>query len=359
MEFRSVEYMEWAKLRSAAAVNLSQSGVAGLSLRDLPIGLEGCEINGDHAYGYPPLLEAIAARSGAVPDAVVPSLGASEAVFLACAAILEKGDRVVIEKPGYEPLLSCARAMGAEIHRWERRFENGFGLDLEEFEASVPEGTKLVLMTNPHNPTGAFLPRDRIAALAEAARRKGAMVFVDEIYLDYMDAVHSRTCFGAADNIFTASSLTKVYGLSGLRCGWLLAPAPLARKLRRLVDHLFVVHVFIAEQIAARLFPHLDAIRGRNRALFDVHRRTVGDFVASEPRLSWVEPPAGIFAFPRVEGLLGGDGLADVLMKKYATSVVPGGFFEAPRHFRLGFGVPPDVLAQGLANIHAALAEIR
>lgn len=356
MEFRSVEYMEWAKLRSAAAVNLSQSGVTGLSLKDLPIGLDGCDINGDHPYGYPPLLEAIASRSGTVPDAVVPSLGASEAVFLVCAALLEKGDRVVVEKPGYEPLLSCARAMGAEIHRWERRFENGYGLDLRDFEASVPDGTKLVLMTNLHNPSGTFLPRDHIRALAEGARRKGAMVFVDEIYLDYMDAAHSRTSFGAADNIFTASSLTKVYGLSGLRCGWILAPAPLARKLRRLVDHLFVVHVFIAEQIAARLFPHLDAIRGRNRALFEANRRMVRDFVASESRLSWVEPPAGILAFPRVEGPLDGNGLADVLMRKYDTSIVPGGFFEAPRHFRLGFGVPPDVLAKGLANIHAALA---
>jgi aspartate/methionine/tyrosine aminotransferase len=355
MNFESVAYMEWAKLRSAAPINLCQSGVPGLSLRDLPVGLDGCDINGDHAYGYPPLLEAIAARAGAHPNNVVPSLGASEAVFLACAALLDRGDRVLVEKPGYEPFVSCARAVGAEIHRWERRFENGYGLDLDEFEEAIPDRTKLVLMTNLHNPSGALLPREDVRALAEAAGKRGAMVFIDEIYLDYLDGDRARTAFGAADNIFTASSLTKVYGLSGLRCGWIVAPAPLAQTLRRLVDHLFVLHVFIAEQIAARLFPHLGTIKERNRALHESNRRTVADFIAAEPRLSWVEPPGGILGFPRVEGIRGGDALAEALKTGYGTAVVPGGFFDDPRHFRIGWGVPADILARGLANISSAL----
>jgi len=355
MSFESVAYMEWAKLRSAAPISLSQSGVPGLSLRDLPVGLEGCDINGDHAYGYPPLLEAIAARAGAHPENVVPSLGASEAVFLACAALLDRGDRVLIEKPGYEPFVACARAAGAEIHRWERRFENGYGLDLGEFEASIPDRTKLVLMTNLHNPSGAFLPREDVRALAEAAGRRGATVFIDEIYLDYLDGDRARTAFGAADNIFTASSLTKVYGLSGLRCGWLVAPVPLARALRRVVDHLFVIHVFLAEQFAARLFPHLDALKERNRALHASNRKAVAELIAAEPRLSWVEPPGGILGFPRVEGPSGGDALAEVLKRKYGTAVVPGRFFDDPRHFRIGWGVAADVLAKGLENIRSAL----
>ena len=101
MDFDAVAYMEWAKLRSAAPINLAQSGVPGLSLADLPIDLEGCDINGEHPYGYPPLLDAIAARAGASPGSVIPAHGASEGVFLACAALLDRGDRVVIERPGY------------------------------------------------------------------------------------------------------------------------------------------------------------------------------------------------------------------------------------------------------------------
>jgi aspartate/methionine/tyrosine aminotransferase len=357
MKFESVAYMEWAKFRSSAPINLGQSGVPGLSLRDLPVGLEGCDINGDHAYGYPPLLEAIAARAGAHRDNVVPSHGASEAIFLACAALLDKGDRVLVEKPGYEPFISCAKAVGAEIHRWERRFEKGYGYDPDEFEAAIPDRTKLVLMTNPHNPSGAFIPREDVRALAQAAGRRGAMVFIDEIYLDSLDAARGRTAFGAADNIFTASSLTKVYGLSGLRCGWIVAPAPLARTLRRVVDHLSVLHVFIAEQIAARLFPHLEAIKETNRALHESNRKMVAEFIAAEPRLSWIEPPAGILGFPRVEGPAGGDALAEILKTRYGTSVVPGGFFEDPRHFRIGWGVAADVLAKGLENIRSALRD--
>ena len=196
-----------------------------------------------------------------------------------------------------------------------------------------------------------------VRALAQAAGRRGAMIFIDEIYLDSLDAARGRTAFGAADNIFTASSLTKVYGLSGLRCGWIVAPAPLARTLRRVVDHLSVLHVFIAEQIAARLFPHLEAIKETNRALHESNRKMVAEFIAAEPRLSWIEPPAGILGFPRVEGPAGGDALAEILKTRYGTSVVPGGFFEDPRHFRIGWGVAADVLAKGLENIRSALRD--
>lgn len=113
MEFQPIEYMEWAKLKSCGAVNLSRSGMPGLSLRDLPLSLEGLDINGEQPYGLPPLLEAIASRYGAQPENVVPTVGTSQAIFFACAALLERGDAVLVERPAYEPLLSCARVLGA------------------------------------------------------------------------------------------------------------------------------------------------------------------------------------------------------------------------------------------------------
>jgi len=122
-------------------------------------------------------------------------------VFLACAALLNRGDRVVIERPGYEPFAACARMAGAEIHRWERRFGRGYGLDRDAFAAAVPDGTKLVMLTNLHNPSGAFLEREEVRTLAEIAGRKGAAVFVDEIYLDACEPANRRTAFGAAGGI--------------------------------------------------------------------------------------------------------------------------------------------------------------
>jgi aspartate/methionine/tyrosine aminotransferase len=357
MDFDAFAYMEWAKRRSPSPIDLAQSGVPGLSLADLPVDLAGCEINGEHPYGYPPLLEAIAARAGVSPDNVIPAHGASEAIFLACAALLDRGDIAVVERPGYEQLVNCARMAGAEVRRWERRFERGYGFDRNAFEAAVPDGARLVLMTNLHNPSGVLLERDEVRDLAEIAGRKGARVFIDEIYLDAAGPGKRRTAFGAADNIVVASSLTKVYGLSGLRCGWILAPDRLVLRFRRLMDHLSVVHAFIAEQIAARLFPHLDALRERRRSLQEGNLRTLAAFIAAEPRLDWVPPAGGIVGFPCVDAPGGGDALAVRLAEHYGTAVVPGGFFGAPEHFRLGFGLAPDALDRGLAAIRAALHE--
>ncbi|MGA2586976.1 MAG: pyridoxal phosphate-dependent aminotransferase [Candidatus Aminicenantales bacterium] len=357
MEFQPIEYMEWAKLKSFGAVNLSRSGMPGLSLRDLPLSLEGLDINGEQPYGLPPLLEAIASRYGARPENVVPTVGTSQAIFFACAALLERGDAVLVERPAYEPLLSCARVLGAEIRRFERRFEDGYQIDPDHFRAALSDKTKLVVLTNLHNPSGAFLSGDRIRTLAHEAHLRGAWLFIDEIYLEYMGGNEARSSFGLAENLFTASSLTKVYGLAGLRCGWILAPAPLAGKMRRLMDYLFVEHVYIGEMLAVRVFPHLDAIREKNRPLIERNRETVRRLMAEEPALAWVEPPAGIVGFPRVSGPLDGDALAGILSQRFDTTVVPGRFFEDPRHFRLGFGVPTEILARGVANIKKALAE--
>jgi aspartate/methionine/tyrosine aminotransferase len=354
MEFEPVRYMEWAKLKSRAAVSLNRSGAADWSLGDLGLSLEGLEINGDNPYGYPPLLEAIAARYGAKSENVVLTVGASQGIFFACAVLVDRGDRVLIEKPAYEPLLSCARAVGADILRIERRFENRYQIDPDEFKAALALRPKLVILTNAHNPTGALLAMDAILELASEARSAGAMVFIDEIYLEFA-AAEPATSFGLADNIFVGSSLTKVFGLSGLRCGWLLAPEPLASRMRRLVDYLFVEHVFIGEQIAARVFPVLDSIKNKNRPLIEQNLRTISEFIRQEKRLEWVEPEAGIVCFPRTRGGLTGDALAGILHERFDTAVVPGSFFEDARHFRLGFGVGPDVLAQGLANIGSAL----
>jgi len=353
MDFQPIEYMEWAKLKSRAAVNLSRSGVADQSLKGLGLSLEGLDINGPNPYGYAPLLEAIAARYGAKPENVVPTTGASQGIFFACAALLDRGDRVLVEKPAYDPLLACPRAVGAEVLRIERRFENRYQIDSREFRTALSLKPKLVILTNTHNPTGAFLSRERIVELASEARSAGAMLFIDEIYLEFMPG-EAATSFGLAENIFVGSSLTKVFGLSGLRCGWLLAPASLAAKMRRLVDHLFVEPVFIGEQISARAFPLLDSIKIRNAPLFERNLKMVGEFIETEKGLEWVEPAAGIVGFPRTTGALTGDALAGILRERYDTSVVPGTFFEDARHFRLGFGVAPEMLAAGLANIRSA-----
>ncbi len=359
MNIRSLAYLEWAKARPAAAVNLGLSGLAGPALADLGIDWRSLALNGEHPYGYPPLLEAIASRYGASVGDVCPMPGASQGIFSVCAALVGPGDVVLAEKPAYESLVAVPRLLGAEVRRFERRLENGYRVDPDEIRASLGPGTKLVLMTNPHNPSGVALSREEIGAVAAIAAERGATLLVDEIYLEFLDGEAARTSFGAAPNICVTSSLTKVFGLGGLRCGWVLARAGLAAALRRLMDHMFVEQVFIGEQISARLFARLDEMKKASRPFLAANFGTVREFMEKAEGLEWAEPGPGVIAFPRLRG--GGDAgeLVRRLLEERSTCVVPGRFFEEPGHFRLGFGVPKNTLERGLDNLRAVLETMK
>ncbi len=361
MRFDPIVYMEWAKAGTRAAVNLARSGVPGLEFSDLglDLGLGDLKLNGEHPYGWKPLIEAIAARYGTDSACVVPSVGTSQAVFLACAALLADGDAVYVEKPAYEPLRSVPRAVGGRVFRFDRLFERDFSIDPAEFAERFPSGAKLVVLSNLHNPSGTRLSPESVKELAGIAAGHGAYVLIDEVYLEFEAGGGPHTSFGLADNIVVISSLTKVFGLSGLRCGWILAPRAVIPALRQVVDNLHVEHVLPAEQLSARIFPRLDVLKARNRGWIEANNAIVREFMSRTPGLRWVEPAGGIVAFPRVvvpEGEpAGGDRLARILLETKETAVVPGGFFEDDRHFRLGFGLPEDLLRRGLGQIRAAL----
>lgn len=359
MNIRSVAYLEWAKARPAATVSLCLSGLTEPAVTNLGIDWGSLSLNGTHPYGYPPLLEAIAARHGTETGHVCPTVGASQGIFSVCAALVGPGDAVLAEKPAYEPLLAVPRLLGAEVRRFERRFENGYHVDPDEFRASLGAGTKLVLMTNPHNPSGVALSREEVRELAEIAGERGATLLVDEIYLEFLEGAAAATSFGAAPNIAVTSSLTKVFGLGGLRCGWILAQDDLATRLRKLADHMFVEQVFIGEQVAAKLFAGLDGMKAASGPLIEGNFGTVREFMRRQEALEWVEPSRGIISFPRLRG--GGDAGALVrrLLEKHGTCVVPGRFFEEPRSFRLGFGIPGDELERGLESLRAALETMK
>lgn len=361
MPFNPIVYMEWAKAGTRASVNMARSGLPGLEFADLGLdfGLGDLQLNGEHPYGWKPLIEAIAARYGADPECVIPSVGTSQAIFLVCAAVCSEGDAVYVERPAYEPLRSVPEAAGGRVVRFSRPYERGFSVDPVEFKDRFPPEAKLVILSNLHNPSGVKLSPERVTELAGIASGRGADVLIDEVYLEFDSGPAPRTAFGSADNIIVISSLTKVFGLSGLRCGWILAPRRLVPAIRRVVDNLHVEHVLPAEQISARIFPKLDPLRVRNTLWTENNKAIVRDFMAKTPGLSWAEPDGGVVAFPRILNREGeneaGDRLARVLLETADTAVVPGRFFEDPRHIRLGFGLSESLLRRGLANIRSVL----
>jgi aspartate/methionine/tyrosine aminotransferase len=355
-------YMEWAKTRSHARFNLATSGLISVPLSEFPVRLEELEITAAGAYGYGPLRERLARHNGVPEECVVAATGTSMANHLAMAAVLDPGDEVLIEEPVYGPLLDVAEYLGARIKRIPRRVETDFALEPAEIEKAITRETRLIVLSNLHNPSGALMPAATLRAVGEMAHRVGARVLVDEVYLDMLFGGSAPYCFpigwsiaSVADNPFiVTNSLTKVYGLSGLRCGWVLAAPEPAKRMWLLNDLYGAVAAHAAERMSVIAFDHLAQFRERARALLTANRVVTDAFLDSRSDLECFRPAAGTVFFPR---LTHGDPQAffQLLRDKYETSVVPGTFFEMPQHFRVGIGGETTGLRAGLERLGAAL----
>src|SRR5450759_2752628 len=258
-------YMEWAKTRPSPEYDLAGSNILACSLDDLPGAREAVALGGANDNGYRPLVEAIGRRYGVNPDLVTTAGGKAGADFLVFAALLEPGDDVLVERPGYDPLLGAARMFGARTIRFDRAFDSGFALDPDRVRHAMTPRTKAIVITSPHNPTG--VPADPAALddIGRIAERAGAHVVVDEVY---RDLTGDRTPPAAArgDVFLTTSSLTKSYGLSSLRAGWVIASPALSYRVRRARDVVDGTGSIVAERLATLAFEPLDALTARARA---------------------------------------------------------------------------------------------
>src|SRR5215216_4511893 len=204
-------YIEWAKTLSQARFNLATSGVMNYPISEFPVSLEDLDLSGPSWYGYEPLQRALAAKCRVDPDSVVHAVGTSMANHLAMAAILERGDEALIEHPAYDPLVSTAHYLGASVKRFRRRFEDHFRIDAREVERAVSPRTRLIVLTNLHNPTGALEPNDTLRRIGEIARGVGARVLVDEVYLELMFEQSQGSAFKLGEEFAATGSLTKAY----------------------------------------------------------------------------------------------------------------------------------------------------
>ena len=356
MRHKHSDYMHWSKTQSHARFNLATSGVAPFPFRELPIDLNELEINSDNSnsYGYAPLQQAIAAHHGVDPDCVVESAGTSMANHLAMAAIIEPGDEVLIEHPAYGPILDIAQYLQANVKRFGRVEENGWAIEPDEVRRCVTPKTRLIVITNLHNPTSVLTSDSVLREIGDIARSAGALVLVDEVYLDAVYDDTPRTSFHLGPEFVVTSSLTKIYGVSGLRCGWILAQPDLAWKMRRLNDLYSATPVHPGELLGVAAFKRLDLLRERARPIVEADRKLLRDFLEQQSSVSAVSTEWGTTSFPRL--LLGNaDAFLERLRSQFDTSAVPGRFFEMPNHFRMGMGVNTEMFAEGLNRISRAL----
>jgi aspartate/methionine/tyrosine aminotransferase len=359
----SSDYMHWAKTQAGARFNLATSGMPNFPLAELPVRIEELELTGDSGYGYPPLQQALAKKLGVAQESIVAAAGTSMANHLAMVALVAPGDEVAIEHPTYGLLLEVARYLGAHVNRFHRKIGpsrtggNRFGVNVEEISEQLTSRTRLVVLTNLHNPSSALIDESTLKQIGDAVRRVGARVLVDEAYLEAAYACKPRSAFHLGEEFVVTGSLTKFYGLSGLRCGWILAEPKLAENIWRLNDLFSATSAHPAERLSAIALQNLDHIAERSRSLLEANRPLLVSFLRSRKDLEWAEQKYGTVVFPRV---LHADveKLCALLAEKYETSVVPGKFFEMPNHIRIGVGCATETLRAGLERLGGALEEL-
>lgn len=386
--FRS-PYMEWAKLHAGARFNLATSGVGSLTMAELVaiVGspdevLAALELTRtDPGYGWEPLVERLAEHAGVEQASVVSVTGGtSMANSLALAALLvesEPGDEVLVERPTYELLLSAARYLapprgtprGIGIRRFERRLEDGWALDPAAVAAALGPRTRIVVVTDHHNPSGARADRDALAEIAALARRHGARLLVDEVYLQVPAEPGGAPPPSAfhldPETVVATASLTKAFGLSGLRCGWALAEPALALRMRRLDDLHAASGAHPAERLSALALDHLGPIAERARRRLTANRAAAHRFLDTRSDLEAHRPELSLTLFPRLASgsAAAGDGgrveaLCHLLRERWETSVVPGRYFEAADCFRIGLGDEPARVEEALERLGRGLDEL-
>lgn len=354
MRHKQSEYMHWAKTQQRARYTLATSGVGHYPLRELPVDFAGLEINGPNSYGYEPLQCAIARHHGVDPDCVVEAAGTSMANHLAMAAILEPGDEVLMEQPVYGPILDAALYLEADVRRFVRRPDEAWAVDPAAVRGAISARTRLIVLTNLHNPSSALTGEAVLREIGDIARSVGALVLVDEVYLDAVYEGTPRTSFHLGPEFVVTSSLTKVYGVSGLRCGWILARPELAWKMRRLNDVFGATPVFPGEWLSVEAFRHLGLLREKARRVVESDRVTLVEFLAGQASLHAVAAEWGTTCFVQLRrGNV--DRFLDRLRRDFDTSAVPGRFFECPDWFRIGMGVDSTMFAEGLVRVGRAL----
>ncbi len=357
IEVESPEEYGYARIRW----NLSESSVADQKLSDLGLTVPDLTLLYGEHRGRERLRELIAADgSGLRASDVLVTTGAAGALFIVATSLLGPDDHLVVIRPNYATNLETPRAIGCAVSHIDLAFEDGFRLDPERVAAALTPNTRLVSVTCPHNPTGVMLSRAELAALVEITARHGCRLLVDETYRDLSFETPLPVAASLGEHVISVSSLSKAYGVPGIRIGWLVTRDPALQELFLAAsEQISICGSVMDEWVAEQVMERRGAILGPRLAEMRRRLARVADWMADEDRLEWVKPSGGVVCFPRMiaEPSGGTDAFYRRLLDEQGAYVGPGHWFERPdRYFRLGYGWPTtDELDAGLAAISAAL----
>jgi aspartate/methionine/tyrosine aminotransferase len=357
IEIEAPEEYGYSKIR----YNLSESSIADQSLATLGLTVPNLTLLYNEHRGGAALRSLIAADTADIAAAdVLMTSGAATALFIVSTSLLSPADHLVVVRPNYATNLETPRAIGCHISFIDVTFERGFRLDFDQLAAAITPRTKIISVTCPHNPTGVMFTADELRRLADLAGAKGCYLLVDETYRDLSFDGALPLAASLGRHVITVSSLSKAYGVPGIRIGWLITRDPeLQRTFLAAKEQISISGSVIDEWIAEQVLTRRDSLLQPTLSEMRERRRLVGEWMVNEPLLEWIQPQGGVVCFPRMraEPAGGTDAFYRRLLEQYGTYVGPGHWFEmSDRFFRLGYGWTSRAeLLAGLDAISRAL----
>ncbi len=360
-----------SKWENVVDYNLSESGVHPMSVRELvddPAVVEElltAGLNYPQANGIIELREHIAALyPGATPDNVLVTVGCAEANLISLQTLLAPGDEMAMMLPNYMQIWGIAHNFGVRVRAFHLKEDRGWAPDLAELNDVVSERTKLIAVCNPDNPTGYILTEAEMDAIVAAAERVGAWLLADEVYsgAERVTDIETPSFWGRYDRVLAMNSLSKAYGLPGLRIGWVVGPTDLVDEIWARHEYTTISATILANRLAAIALSHevRPRILGRTR---DYIRRGFpildGWLKTHEGIFTLAPPQAAAIAFPRYHLDVNSTELVERLIHEKSVFIVPGDHCGLDHHLRISFGLPPDYLQAGLDRIHELIVELQ
>jgi aspartate/methionine/tyrosine aminotransferase len=313
-------------------------------------------------WGSAALVAAVARRYGVDERAILTTTGCRNALSHIYSAYLSQPSHVIIESPYFDLLTRIARNHSAELSLLPRE-PGTFAIDPQRLEALIRPATRLIVLTNLHNPSGAFLDEAALLEIARVANRKGVTVVVDEVYGDFVPRTQRARPAAALDACFISiNSLTKVYGLSALKCGWIIADESRMTTLRPVYAELEWGSSVITHGIGSLVLDEIEPYEAYWKNALERNRPLLMQSAAvlrAEELIEGAVPHHGCMYFPKVVGVSDTRKLAAWMWDRYRLVLAPGEFFGAAGHVRIGFGQPHAAFAEGIARFGEALRRYR
>ncbi len=359
MKLGNVDYLDWyINTCQDIEYDLALSSMPPVTQKDIGAFVDDLNFGEVIHDGNPRLIECISNIFGVDQKGILITCGTTHANFLVCASLLSVGDEVVVENPVYTPILDLIRSFDLKIKKLEREFREGFKINPDKLNEIVSKDTRLIILTNLHNPSGAVTEEKTLRAIAEIAEDAGSYTLSDEVYREFMLDDTPPVMSSVSQRCVSTYSLSKFYGAGTLRLGWITGTPELKERVRKINLNIIITNNVASEYFATVILENRKWFIKRVKKVREINFPIVEEWVNSRKDLDWVAPKYGVMAFLKVLKPISSIQLSDRLLNEHRTMISPGHFFGADNYIRIGFSGDSMKLTIGLENLGRVLDDL-